>query len=272
MITLTDIMIYPIKSTAGIALNKAHIGDTGLPLDRHFVITDLNGKFITGRTKAQLVHVKTKMQGQALSVRAPGMPDLELNPLNFANEYQQVQVWQDKIDGQTCNKEADDWFSQYLNTPCRLFYYGHKSARQVVNSEHQLSFADGFPLLGISKASLDDLNQKLAEPVTMAQFRPNLIFSGTLPFAEDGWLQIAIGECQFLVAKPCSRCIFTTVDALTGERNPLREPLTTLMKYRQAEDGQIYFGQNMIPLTKGELNVGDEVRILSNQKPLKLNG
>ncbi|NQD94230.1 MOSC domain-containing protein, partial [Pseudomonas sp. CrR25] len=125
----------------------------------------------------------------------------------------------------------------------------------------KVAFADGFPLLLIGQASLDDLAARVGRPLEMLRFRPNLVIEGSAPYAEDGWKRIRVGALEFRVAKGCSRCIMTTLDPLTGERSADREPLTTLRTYRQ-RDGEVYFGQNLIACGVGELSLGMPVEVL----------
>mgnify|MGYP001828911861 CR=1 FL=1 len=123
----------------------------------------------------------------------------------------------------------------------------------------QVGFADGFPFLLISQASLDDLNRRLAQPVAMLRFRPNLVVAGCEAFAEDGWRRIRVGELEFRVAKPCSRCIIPTIDPSTGQRGV--EPLRTLNSYRR-RGNKVYFGQNLVHESAGRLAVGMPVEVL----------
>ncbi|MEW6997900.1 MOSC domain-containing protein [Colwelliaceae bacterium BS250] len=263
--SICGINIYPIKSTQGIALPNANVFEQGLELDRQFVITDLNGKFITGRTKARLVLVQSQVTDFGFIISAPSMDDLIIRYDLFSTTYQNVQVWQDDINAQHCSDEVDQWFSTFLGTACKLFFYGKQSSRQIKDYNQQVSFADGYPLLLISKASLNDLNAKATDTIDMAQFRPNLVVDSCEAFAEDSWHKIAIGNVEFLVAKPCSRCIFTTVSADNANRHPNKEPLLTLQKYRTGADKQIYFGQNLIPLNKGIINLGDTIKVISTK-------
>jgi len=126
--------------------------------------------------------------------------------------------------------------------------------------EKQVAFSDGFPLLLISEASLNELNSRLPESVAMKRFRPNLVVKDTEPYAEDSWKKIIIGECEFHVVKPCSRCILTTVDPETGEFSG-KEPLRTLATYRKL-NGKVMFGQNLIATKIGKLEVGMSVEII----------
>lgn len=262
---LTSINTYPIKSTKGVSLDFALVKETGLELDRHFVITDINGKFITGRTKSSLVLVESDITEAGLILSAPDMPDINLFYKNLANEYQNVQVWNDEISAQYCSTEIDSWFSTYLKIPCKVYYLGEHSHRTVSGYTNKLSFADGYPLLMISEASLMALNNRLEQSVSMAQFRPNLVVSQCLEFAEDGWHKIRIGEVIFEIVKPCSRCIFTTVNEVSGQRNKQKEPLATLKKFRQGNDKEIYFGQNLIALNEGTISIDDKIEIISEQ-------
>lgn len=264
-ITLDEITIYPVKSTQGIAISSTLIDKNGLMFDREFVITDLYGKFITGRSKAKLVLVNASFFDDVLILSAPGMPTLSVNKPEFSKTYKTIQVWNDNINAQHCSADIDLWFSEYLNTQCQCFYFGSQSKRTVKNSDSSLMFADGYPLMGISKGSLANLNSKLHKPINMAQFRPNLVFSSSVPFCEDEWSKIKIGDIIFEVSKPCSRCIFTTVNEATATRSPIKEPMATLSAYRKHTNGEVYFGQNLIPLNQGILNVGDPVDILEYQ-------
>lgn len=265
--SVKDLFIYPIKSTQGIALEKSNVQECGLAFDRHFLVTDTDGKFITGRSKAKMVMIQTRLDDNGIILDAPGMPTLALHYLEFSNDYHPVQVWGDKVKGQHCSVAADSWLNQYLGVECRLYYFGPNSVRHVSDTTHPVSFADGYPLLLLSQASLRDLNQKSSQPISMGQFRPNIVVTGCGPFAEDSWHKIKIGDVEFLVTKPCSRCVFTTVDPKTGKRSENKEPLTTLRHYRQGSDGQIYFGQNLIPLNSGQIHAGDNIEILSSQDP-----
>jgi hypothetical protein len=124
-----------------------------------------------------------------------------------------------------------------------------------------VAFADGFPLLLIGQASLDDLSARVGRPLEMLRFRPNLVIEGAEPYAEDGWKRIRIGTLEFRVAKGCSRCIMTTLDPQSGVRSADREPLATLQRYRQ-HDGEVYFGQNLIADGVGLLALNMPVEIL----------
>lgn len=267
IITLKNITIYPIKSSAGIDISNAWVDELGLSFDRRFVITDKKGQFITARTDPTICLIQASLTANGLILSAPDMSILKINYADFSDTYQPANVWKDTINSQYCSKDCDAWFSQYLDKPCQLLYFGEQSQRYVKNSKNQTAFADGYPLLLISQASLVDLNQRVSIDLSMARFRPNIVVDNCAAFAEDTWQHIRIGEVEFEVNKPCSRCIFTTIDPQTAEKNSQQEPLKTLKSYRQVADGNVMFGQNLIPLNKGQIKCGDHLEILSMQTP-----
>ena len=128
-----------------------------------------------------------------------------------------------------------------------------------MREDDHTGFADGYPILLISEESLQDLNTRLASPIPMNRFRPNLVVRGCEPYAEDTWNKIKIGDVELAIVKPCARCEVTTIDKETLERS--KEPLKTLGRYRKHKLGAI-FGQNVIPLNKGRIQVGNTVEVL----------
>lgn len=273
-VTVSDLYIYPIKSTKGINLPHANVGELGLAFDRRFVVSDNSGQFITARTEPSLCLVTTMLTAKGLTLSAPNMPTLVFSYQEFSDQYQNVNVWDDEIAGQRCSTEINSWFSEYLQRPCQLLYFGEKSSRikkENTVDARKIAFADGYPLLLISQASLDDLNQRLSannqKTVSMAHFRPNIVVENCLPFAEDGWQYIRIGNVEFKVSKPCERCIFTTVNPVDGIINSQQQPLSTLKTYRQTSNGEVLFGQNLIPLTSGQIKQGDNITITKLQQP-----
>lgn len=260
---LAALHIYPIKSTAGIRLDRAFVERAGLTFDRRFVLADVDGRFLTARKYPRLLRVRATPASDGLVLSADGRPDLRLLYSEFPAQYRAISVWNDEIAGQHCSEAADRWFSELLRLDCTLRYFGPRSARRTASApESPVAFADGYPLLLISAASLGDLNARLPEPVSMSRFRPNLVVSGTEPFAEDGWKRIRIGALELALVKPCSRCVLTTLDPVTAERHPRQEPLRTLTGYRRDADGQVNFGQNLVPLGEGVLEVGMVVEVL----------
>ena len=269
---VSQLTVYPIKSTSGIHLNHALVEPQGLVFDRRFVVARPDGRFVTARTEPKLLQVHSAIAPDGLQLRAPGLESLVLNYAGFADDYRALEIWGQTLQGQFCGAQAADWFSRWLGQPVELLYCGELTQRALQkplvaegSEAGELSFADGAPLLLISEASLDDLNRRLEQPVSMAQFRPNLVVKGCEPFAEDSWQRIRIGEVEFELVDPCSRCVLTTLDPLTGEADPAGEPLATLHRFRRGEDGEAYFGQNLVALNSGKLSLYDPVEVLKTQ-------
>jgi hypothetical protein len=179
-------------------------------------------------------------------------------------------IWRDTVQASRAAPAADDWISTALGIECHLVYL-HDTASRPVNPRYALpgdtvAFADGYPVLLTSLDSLTDLNARLAAPIGISRFRGNIVISGAAPWAEDGWRRIRIGGAIFRVAKPCDRCIVTTIDPQTGERPDKSEPLRTLGTFRRDARG-VMFGQNLVPQTLGRITVGDPVEVLEAGPP-----
>lgn len=262
---LSGLHLYPIKSTAPLEVETAVVEPRGLRDDRRWMVVDADGRFITGRQLPRLTLVRAQPEPDGLLLDAPGMPSLQV-PFPRTNATVPVNVWKSDVDARPVDATADAWLSEFIGQSVRLVHMDAGITRPMTDVHSQpgdeVSFADAFPLLLISRAALDGLNARLAKPVSMLQFRPNLVVDGAAAHAEDGWKRIRIGEVEFDVAKPCTRCVFTTVDPLRGERDPDGEPLRTLIGYRRSGDG-VTFGQNLIPRSLGTLRIGDAVVVLA---------
>jgi len=182
----------------------------------------------------------------------------------------QTAVWGAAVTPLLASDAAHAWISAFLGAPHRLVHMDAACVRPMKakydgiygEDSDEVSFADGFPVLLISQAALDFLNARLASPVPMLRFRPNLVVAGTAAHAEDGWKRIRVGAVEFDVLKPCTRCVFTTVDFERGIFDPTGEPLRTLISYRRSADG-VSFGQNLIPRGRGTIRAGDAVEVLA---------
>ncbi len=268
-ITLSELWIHPVKSLRGLSVERAEVTPRGLAGDRRWMVVDREGRFLTQRQqpKLALVHPQLDEDHNRLLLHDAGRarPDLEL-PLHLqSGKPVEVQVWNDRVQALDAGDAAAEWISQAAGQPARLVYMPEQSRRGVDPAFGQpgdiTSFSDGFPLLIISQAALDALNRRLGRSLPMRRFRPNLVVTGTEPHAEDQWRRIRIGGVELELVKPCSRCIVTTVDPETGERDAAREPLRTLMQYR-LRDNKVYFGQNAIPRRTGWLQTGQPVEVL----------
>ncbi|WP_071911778.1 MOSC N-terminal beta barrel domain-containing protein [Aeromonas sp. SCS5] len=264
---LDSIHLYPIKSTAGMPQACARVTQEGLAGDRRYMVVKPDGTFITARTHPQLQQVVATPVAGGLQLNYPGFEPLALQESDFSRDPQATGVWGDRFTALHTTPIADSWLSRVAGEPVALLWLGEESDRFREKTGTRVSFADGYPLLLISQASLEDLNLRSDALHQMSQFRTNLVASGTRPFEEDSWVRIRIGEVEFQVAKPCSRCIMTTVEAGTDRFNALKEPLATLTRYRRGEDGEVYFGQNLIALNEGWIEAGSEIEVLERKRP-----
>lgn len=253
---LTGLTIYPIKSTAGISVEAWDVDRFGLLHDRRWMVVDLRGHLITQRECRALALVHTTIYPDHLAIRAAGTTSLRV-PLVSEGRRVRVRVWDDWCEAIAVGPESARWFTDYLGTPARLVYMPdstHRPANTTYAPESPtVSFADAFPFLLISEESLTDLNGRLATPVPMNRFRPNLVIEGGVAFIEDSLREFALNGIRFRVVKPCDRCVVTTTDQETAERRV--EPLRTLAAYRRVE-GKVYFGQNVVHQGTGRLQVG----------------
>ena len=264
---LSALYRYPLKSARGESLTHSPLEALGLRGDRRWMLVEPeSGRFLTQRLLPQMSQLGALYDAHGgLILSAPGCADLNVALPEPEQNLRGVTVWRDSLRVPDAGDEAAAWLSGWLGKACRLVQVPQARARQVdaayAQPGDQVAFADGFPLLLIGQASLDDLSQRVGRPLSMLRFRPNLVVSGSAAYAEDDWRRIRIGEVEFEVAKGCSRCILTTIDPQTGERDPAREPLSTLKTYRQRE-GEVYFGQNLLPRGAGELQLGMTVEVV----------
>jgi len=257
---LSAINLYPVKSLGGIDLASCEVEKAGLQNDRRWLVVDTRGRFLSQRSHPALARIHTLFKPEGVVLAAPGRRNLLLVPV--PDERLPVTVWRDTVDAASAPAEADQWMSSVLETPCRLAYMDDRCVRPISSAQGRpgevVSFADGYPCLLISTASLAELNQRLDRPVPMDRFRPNLVCDGCEPHAEDRWRRVRIGDAVFRSAGPCSRCSVITVNQQTGRRGD--EPLPTLATYRQV-DGQILFGVNLVVERAGLISRGDAVHV-----------
>lgn len=263
MIKLSQLAIYPIKSTSQISLQQARLSPFGLEMDRRWMLIDEQGYMLTQRKHPKMCLIKSTLENKRLVVSAPDMPALSLD-INDTNMQIKASVWEDSCNAYDCGPQAAEWFSSVIQSPTRLVFFPDNEVRQVDLDYAQqgdiTAFSDGFPYLLIGQSSLDDLNSRLSSAVDMKRFRPNLVVAGSAAFAEDNWKKIRIGDITFRLVKPCSRCSIPSINPDTGEQSA--EVVKTLAGYRMREN-KILFGQNMIAEGSGELRLGMEVEVLS---------
>lgn len=258
---VTGLFVHPIKSCRGIAVTEARVTRRGLANDRRYMVTDDTGRFVSQREEPSMATIVTTLEPGALVVEARGHAPLRL-PLGLdAGERRDVSVWRHQ--GPAIVHDAGSaWFSKVLGRALWLAYQPDDAIR-AVNPERgqpgdQVSFADGYPLLLASEASLADLSARVGAPVSMRRFRPNVVIDGDAPFVEDRMARFSLGAIRFRNLKPCDRCSIPALDPDTGERGV--EPTRSLAKYR-THDGAVWFAVNLVPDDEGVLRVGDPVTV-----------
>lgn len=269
-IRITGIHLYPLKSAAAFSVHEAAVDRIGLAGDRRWMLIDSAARALTQREVPRLarIHAVPSIDG-SLEVVALGMPPLRVAvPSAEAGLIESV-VHNRSARGVPTGKRPEAWFSEFLEVGCRLLYLPPEPGIAVAapwgSAGDSTAFTDGFPILVIGEGSLDELNRRLAEPVPMDRFRPNLVVGGTAPFAEDSWDTIGIGPLRLKAVKPCPRCVITTVDQVTGVPDPSGEPLATLAGFRK-RDGKVWFGMNLLHEGIGRIQLGDEVRVITKRE------
>jgi uncharacterized protein YcbX len=257
-----------MKAGRAVDLDASIVEPWGLRGDRRWLLVDEDGQAVSQREAPKLARVSTYLTADgSLSVETDGRPGCRIEPPGPIAHMIKADVWGSVVPATAAGPAADAWFSAYLGWPVRLAYLDDPT-RRPVDPEYGrpgdvVSFADGFPLLLTSTGSLDALNRWLAgdgeAPVPMTRFRPSVVVTGAPPWAEDRWRRIRIGPVIFRVAKPCGRCVVTTIDQVTGQRGA--QPLKMLGRHRNI-GRQLVFGQNLIPDSGGVISVGDPVEIL----------
>jgi uncharacterized protein YcbX len=261
---LQTISLYPVKSLRGYSTAHANVERMGLENDRRLMVVDPQGMFLTQREHARMALIRPVLSAETISLSAPGMPEASF-ALRKEGETLSVEIWSSSgVAAIDQGSQPAEWLSDFLKMPARLVRMATGYQRKVspdfaVQQDDHVSFADGFPILLVSQESLDDLNSRLESPIPMDRFRPNLVVSGTSPFAEDNWKRVRIGELELALVKPCARCNVPGIDQESAISS--KEPNATLAKYRKI-NGKIMFGVNVIPLSTGQLSVGDSVEIL----------
>jgi len=263
-VRLAEIRIFPVKGLRGDALAQAEVTPCGLEGDRRWMVVDTAGRFLSQRELPRMALVQAKRaESGAVVLSAAGVPSLYAPVPEQRTKLSQVTIWRDTVPARLAWGAAHAWLTKVLGVPCRLVFLADPAVRPVNPEFAQpgdvVSFADGYPLLLTSRASLDDLNAKLANAVPMLRFRPNLVIEGALPWAEYDWVRLRIGQAVFRVVKPCDRCVVTTIDPETGLRPEPDEPLQTLKLFKRDARGRVLFGQNLVPERCGVVRVGDEV-------------
>ena len=262
MITVASLFVYPVKSCRGIALLQTRLTPRGLQYDREWMVVSHEGRFLTQREAPRLALIGTALHDDHLELSAPGLPGLAV-PLQRPDRAASVEVtvWRDHVLAVDEGQAAADWFGEHLRREVRFVRFDDARQRPTDPVWSQglagaSAFADGYPVLVLARASLDDLNSRLPSPLPVDRFRPNVCLDGCAPYAEDAICGLESEQMRLRIVKPCTRCVITTTDQATAVPQG-DEPLRTLKTYRW--DGAlrgVTFGQNAIVERPGRLEVG----------------
>ncbi|WP_404816345.1 MOSC domain-containing protein [Streptomyces thermolineatus] len=269
---LVSLHLYPVKSLAGASPRTAVVEPWGLRGDRRWMLVDASGQVVTQREHARMALATAAPAAEGgIRLEGPGAEPLEVPVPDPGRGTVRVRIWRDEVEAVPAQEAASAWFGELLGAEVRLVHMDAPGSRRPIDPRYArpgetVSFADGFPLLLTTTASLDALNSLVAQgdfpeqgPLPMDRFRPSVVVAGGTAWEEDGWRRVRIGEVVLRVAKPCGRCVITTTDQRTGERG--KEPLRTLALHRRIGD-RLVFGQNLVPENGGTLRVGDPFTVL----------
>lgn len=269
--------IYPVKGCRAVDVTEAALERRGLAHDRRWMIVDENYKFVTQREVPAMAAIETAIAGDMLALGYNGSAIGIDFPSPHAPKHT-VTIWKQQVEAYTAGASADKWITSALGFRAHLVWQGglpRNIASTQATPDTPTSFADDFPVLVTLKESLDDLNARMAHPLPMNRFRPNIVVSGAPAWSEDAWRKISIRGIAIDLPKPCLRCVVTATDQQHGVRGEDNEPLKTLKTFRlMREPGMTgtVFGQNGIPESTGVIHAGDAVEITETQTPPALTG
>jgi uncharacterized protein len=263
MISVQQLFVYPIKSLGGFSVQNAQVNKRGLQYDRRYMLVDDNNSFLTQRTFKEMALLQVAQANNNFEVfDKRNIADKIFIPNELTSgSTALVTVWDDVCEAIIAPQAINTWFTKVLGANCRLVYMPNSSQRFIdkryaTNTNDVNSFSDGYPILMVSEASLNDISAKAKTEIPVDRFRPNIVITGVAPFAEDDLKQFTINNTNYMGVKPCARCVVTTIDQNTAQSG--KEPLKTLATYRQVNN-KILFGQNVIPQNNGVIAVGDKL-------------
>lgn len=258
---LHDIIHYPLKSGASVHQITAEVEPLGIRHDRRFMLIEPDGSFITSRRDPKLLNISLQWNTASIDLFYAGE---HRSFISLANAYRvNAKVWNREISC-LCLDDASGPLSLLIGRPVRLVYNDELS-KDLAKKQYAWgpTFSDGYPLLLTTTASLKALNHASARQYDMARFRPNLVIDNQIPWEEDDWQTFRIGDVWFQRVKPCERCVLITRDPITGKKDPDQEPLRTLARIHRDEDGKINFGQNIVVIKSGTIQLGDTLTLIN---------
>ncbi len=255
--------VYPLKGARGSDVDQVSFDAVGPRFDRRWMVVGADGVFVSQRGRPELATVRATVAGGELILAAPGAGAVAV-PAAPEGGRVGVRVWDSHLAVRGVSDEADAWLTDFLDAPHRLVHIGNDDVRPTDPAYargHRVGFADGFPALVVTQGSVAELARRARRPIPVERFRPNIVISGDPPHDEDRWRRFTVGSLAFSGVKLCARCKVTTIDQESGERDPDREPLRSLARYRHLKD-KVYFGVNVVHHGKGRIRVGDPVEVV----------
>lgn len=249
MTTVSELNVYPVKSMRGVPMQSVELWPTGFAWDRQWMTVDATESFVTQRTHPQLARIQPSLDAESLTLHAEGFPALRV-PLETLGAPLSVQVWRDTCSARDQGDAAAEWLSGVVGDALRLVRVAPEMQRRADAKftgpdATPVSFVDGYPILVCNSASLDELNARMATPVPMTRFRPNIVLEGLPAFEEDRIAALCIDQVTLRLVKPCLRCVITSTDQQTGQRST--NPLPVLRKFRfNRELLGVAFGENAV--------------------------
>lgn len=265
-IEVTEISIYPVKSTTRVVLEESIVEYIGLKNDRILAVLNKNNEVITARENPKLLTIAAQIEGSTLKLNSAGKGEIALAlNANLAEAPIEVSLFKNAVNAKVVDAAINDWISEVIEEEARIVRLDENKLRQMkakynANPDDFIAFSDAAPLHLISEASVQDLNAQLEKPVTTTNFRPNVVVKGCSAYEEDSWKWIKIGACLFQVAVKTGRCPLTTIDPKTAQRDKNQEPLRTLSATRK-ENNKVNFGIYLIPRKLGTIKLNDKLEI-----------
>ena len=262
---VAEIWVYPIKGLGGQKVESAFATESGFKNDRRFMLVDKNNKFISQRSHSMMARLEASWDVDLLSVRDKQDSSISfsfsVNDLDHDNEFV-TKVWKSKVESVGFHKSVNDWFSEFLGDEVKLVgqkEFGNRTRSIPFKKENiGMSFADGYPYLVLSMASVQDLSRRIDTAVDFRQFRANIIIEDCGAYQEDNLQSFNFAKSSFKMVKPCKRCPVININQDTGKT--LTNLTKELVKYRRSGNSVI-FGMNAANMKEGVVNVGDVLNL-----------
>ena len=257
-LSVAALTVYPLKSGAGNAVQEVFIGERGPAFDRVLMAVDERGNFLSQREHPELGKVHALIAEPSIELSAAGE---SVRIESAAGPAVKVRVWEDEVVAEDCGPVAAGFITHVLGRLARVVKLGAGYSRPVDAryASGEVSFADGFPLLVTTSASVAAIASKVATPIDARRFRPNLVIAGAEPFAEDGWRELAIGDVRLELVKPCARCVVVDLDPDRAVRAP---GVLAALAHSRKRGSEVFFGQNAMVKVEGTVAVGAPVTVI----------